>query len=498
MIGRAGNLKRGAWRRIDPALLWLLLLAAAVRLLIALLTVYHHPDEIWQYIEPAYGLVTGDWIRTWDIRLGIRSWLIPLAMLPSVWLGHAIDPAGELHLVLPRVATGLASLGVVWSAWSLGARITRQHAIAAAFVAAVWVEFAYFGVRPSSGSLAILAILPGLALLVRFRDTGYGRDAVLAGFLLGLGCISRFPLGPALAIPFLWAARFDFRKSWPLLLGGAAGGVLVDIIANAIMGEWPLLWIYNNVFANVVANRSHAYGLEPATWYLQVLAWQWQFAFVLILPSLAFGAKRYPVLLVTALAVIAVHSGIGHKEYRFILLGVMLIVLLAAIGSVDLLQWLARKGQNAVPKRRFALLLVLWLALSVHLGAVQPFAVNWTIGQAPLKALRTARLVPGVCGVATYRIRDVPFMSRAMLNRNVPALLLDGPISASLAQSRYNVAIAPIEHLGELPQAYRFAGCMSPTAPLFEQQYCVAVRPGPCTGSAGVFDYNRQLIAKDL
>lgn len=498
MRGRATSKPFEAQRRIDPALAGMMLLALAIRLPIAWYTVYHHPDEIWQYIEPAYGLVTGDWIRTWDIRLGIRSWLIPLAMLPPVWIGHVLDPAGELHLLLPRIAMAFASLGTVWAAWVLGERAGRQHAIAAAFVTAIWVDFAYFAARPSSDSFAALAILPGLVLLVRFRDGGVRRDAWLGGFLLGLGFIARFPLGPALAIPFLWAGRLEIRRAWVPLAGGAICGVLVDVAANAVMGQLPLLWIYNNVFANVVANRSHAYGVEAADWYLRVLAWQWQFAALLIIPSLIFGAKRYPVLLATALMVIAVHSGIGHKEYRFILFGVMLIVLLAAIGSVDLLKWLARKGQKSVPKRRFALLLVLWMAFSVHLGAVQPFAINWTIGQAPLKAMRTAASEPGLCGVATYRIRDVPFMSRAMLNRNVPALLLDGPASASLAHPRYNVAIAPIEHLGELPAAYRFAGCMSPTAPVFEQQYCVAVRAGPCTEPAGVFDYNRQLIAKDL
>ncbi|HQS68625.1 MAG: hypothetical protein B7Y36_13765 [Novosphingobium sp. 28-62-57] len=498
MFGAVSITKAVRRSGIDPALVLIVMLAGAVRLPIAVLTVYHHPDEIWQYIEPAYGLVTGDWIRTWDIRLGIRSWLIPLMMLPPVWLGHAIDPAGEVHLLLPRLAMGLASLGTVWAAWVLGARIGRQHAIVAAFVAATWVDFAYFAVRPSSDSLAALCIIPGLALLVRFCDAGNRRDALLGGFLLGLGFIARFPLGPALAIPFLWAGRRDFRRAWVPLLLGAAGGVLADVIANALMGQWPLLWIYHNVFANVVANRSHAYGVETADWYVRVLAWQWQFAFVLILPALAFGARRYPVLLATAIAVIAVHSAIGHKEYRFILLAVLLIVLLAAIGSVDLVQWLVRNAQIAIPQRRFALLSMLWLALSVQIGAVQPFAINWNIGRAPLMALRTVAAVPGLCGVATYRIRDVPFMSRAMLNRDVPVLLLDGQRSALRAEPRYNAVIAPIEHLGELPPAYRFAGCMSPRAPLFEQQYCVAVRKGACSGQAGVFGYNRQLIAKDL
>lgn len=500
MLEGAGSRISEGKRRADPALLWIMACALALRVPIALFTVYHHADEVWQYIEPAYGLLTGDWIRTWDIRLGIRSWLIPLAMLPPVWLGHVLAPASELHLVLPRIAMAFASLGTVWAGWALGAQLSRRHAMAAAFVAAIWVDFAYFAPRTSSDTFSALAILPGLALLVRFRKDADRKQVFWGGLLLGLGFIMRFPLGPALAIPFVWAGRLDIRKAWVPLLTGAACGVGFDILANAAMGQPPLQWIYNNVFANVVAQRSHAYGIEPADWYLRVLVWEWQYIAVALVPALIFGAKRYPMLLATAVAVIAVHSAISHKEYRFILLAVLLLVLLAAIGSVDFFDWWqAQRGRDA---RRGGLLLVLglWSLASVQVAASEPFVINWGVGKAPLRAMRTVRAQPRLCGLATYRVRDVPFVSRAVLNRDVPALLIDGPdaaIRARDAKARYNVVVVPAEHMAELPREYRFIGCMSPRKPLFEQQYCVMAKAGSCTEPAGDLDYNTVLQRLD-
>lgn len=491
---------RGAIRRagIDPALLALMALALAIRVPIALFTVYHHADEVWQYIEPAYGIVTGDWIRTWDIRLGIRSWLIPLILLPPVWLGHVLAPTGELHLVLPRLLMACFSLGAVWAGWSLGQRVSRTHALVAGFVAAVWVDFSYFASRTSSDTLSVLAILPGLALLYRFRDRGGTRIAVAAGFLLGLGFITRFPLGPALAVPFLWAGRTDVRKAWLPLAGGALLATLCDVAANGAMGEPPLLWIYRNVMANVVQDRAHAYGIETADWYLRVLAWEWQYIALALLPALVLGARRYPMLVGTALVVLAVHSAIGHKEYRFVLLGVSLLILLAAIGSVDLMRALAERFGKQPSALFVAGLMAVWIAASVQVAATEPFSINWGVGKAPLRAMRTVRKQPAMCGLATYRVRDVPFVSRAVLNRRVPAMLINTQAAMAVTQGRYNVVVTPAEHMRELPPSYRFIGCASRTKPLFEEQYCVLVRLGACTESPGVLDYNTALKRMDL
>lgn len=78
-------------------LLAIVLVALVVRVAVAALPIVHHEDEIWQYLEPAYGAVTGRWIETWDIREGIRSWLMPVLLMPGVALGHALAPRSGLQ-----------------------------------------------------------------------------------------------------------------------------------------------------------------------------------------------------------------------------------------------------------------------------------------------------------------------------------------------------------------------------------------------------------------
>lgn len=486
---------------IDPVLFGLLALAFGVRIAVAALTVYHHADEIWQYVEPAYGLVTGDWIRTWDIRSGIRSWLTPLLLLGPVWLGHALSPDSLLHIHLARLTMVLASLGSVWAAWSLGSRVGRRHAIVAAFVAAVWVDFAYFAPRTSSDGLAVSLLFPAIALLDRFRDRLEPRVGVLAGILLGLGFVVRFPLGPAIGVLMVWAARLDLRRGWLPLTIGLMGGIGCDVVGNMIMGQAPLQWIVRNLFANVVQNRSHAFGVEVPQWYLLVLGWQWQYVALPMLLAIWFGARRFPVLLVAALVVIGAHSAISHKEYRFILLGVCLLVFLAAIGSVDIAERLARRRYGEVAGRGAMIgLCGVWLAASALVGLTEPFSINWSVGKAPERALQVAANQQGLCGLATYRIRDIPFVSRAYLNRDVPVLMLSGRAARRRVveqQGRFNVAIVPVEWAYQLPPAYRIKSCIASAQPLFEQQYCVAVRAGPCSGGAGPYEYNRVLEILD-
>lgn len=480
----------------------MLLLALGVRVAIMMVTAYHHADEVWQYIEPAYGVVTGeDWIRTWDIRSGIRSWLIPILLVAPVWLGHVLAPEALLHIHLARLVMVIASLGTVWAAWSLGQRVSRRHAVVAAFVAAIWVDFAYFAPRTSSDALALSLLLPAIALLYRFRERFDPWQGVLAGLLLGLGFVVRFPLGPAIGILMLWAGRTEIRRGWLPLAIGFTLGIACDIAANLVMGQVPLQWIVRNLFANVVQQRSHAFGVEVPQWYLMVLGWEWQYIAAVLLPAIVIGARRFPVLLVTALVVIATHSLIAHKEYRFILLGVCLLVLLASVGSVDLADGFARKcRRNHVGRPTLVALSLLWLAATGVVGATEPFKINWGIGKTPIRALATARKQPGFCGLATYRIRDTPFVSRAYLGSDVPVLLIDGAGAQAdvfAAQTAFNVVIAPAEYMRELPSTYRFKGCMSPTKPLFEQQYCVLARPRPCSGNAGVYEYNSVLERMD-
>src|SRR5437588_7345464 len=145
----------------------LLLLAAAIRLPLACWPNVLHPDEIFQCLEPAWRMLGHDGIVSWEWRYGMRAWLLPSLMAAPVGLGDWVAPGGSGAFVLPRVVAALVSLSIVASAWSFGARISRTHAIVAAFVAAIWFEFVSFAPHTLSEPLATAIILPAALLLTQ-------------------------------------------------------------------------------------------------------------------------------------------------------------------------------------------------------------------------------------------------------------------------------------------------------------------------------------------
>src|SRR5690348_17288440 len=78
--------------------LYVLIAAALVlRIALALWSVrITHPDEIFQYLEPAHRLVYGYGFVTWEYRFGLRNWLLPGALaglLEFLRLLHIDRPA---------------------------------------------------------------------------------------------------------------------------------------------------------------------------------------------------------------------------------------------------------------------------------------------------------------------------------------------------------------------------------------------------------------------
>ncbi|MEA2830753.1 MAG: hypothetical protein QOF22_1501 [Bradyrhizobium sp.] len=61
----------------------------------------------------------------------------------------------------------------------------------------------------------------------------------------------------------------------------------------------------------------------------------WSVAIVPLLFAIWQRWRHAPLLLAMAVANIAVHNLIGHKEYRFIFLSVALFIIIAALVSAD-------------------------------------------------------------------------------------------------------------------------------------------------------------------
>ena len=406
---------------VRSPLAWLLLLAAILRVAAAWDAGVHHPDEVFQYLEQAHRLVFGYGYVPWEYRDGMRSWLVPWLLAGPMWLGNAVAPGTGADALLPRLTVALATLGTVWGAWSLGERVSRTHALVAGVVAATWFDQIYFAGHTLTETIATAAAVPGVALLWSCIPTpdpsrkregriarlplaggvggGLSFPLVFAGALLAFAALVRIHYAPALALLVAWRCRVDPR-AWGAVIVGALPVLALSAVVDAAMGMTPFAWIEANYRRNVVDDAAATYGVSGPLFYLQQLRAWWGWAFAPIAFLAVFGAQRYPQLLAAAVLTIALHMAIGHKELRFILLAMTLLVILAALGTATLM---------AMAERRRALWTALalagWAAVSLTLALTGEMRFRWREGSPALSAAALAGRDPKLCGLAAYDMR---------------------------------------------------------------------------------------------
>jgi hypothetical protein len=152
--------------------------------------------------------------------------------------------------------------------------------------------------------------------------------------LLALAFVFRFQYAPAIAVLALGACWRHWRNLIPLVAGGLIALVFAGV-ADAANGGVPFVWLIANVQQNLLNDRAAEFGVMTALTYLYGFWLMWSVAIVLLAFAIRQGWRHAPLLLATAVANIIFHSLIGHKEYRFIFLSVVLFIIIAALGSAD-------------------------------------------------------------------------------------------------------------------------------------------------------------------
>lgn len=483
------------------ALALIIALALALRLALIAVPAFHHPDEIFQYLEPAHRLVTGYGIVTWEWREGIRGWFLPVLLAGPMAISDWLWPGSAAYLPIIRGLLALASLSIVLSAYAIGNAISRFHGLVAAFVAAVWFELVYFSGHTLSEPISYALLLPAAAILWR-AETASRKALVVAGFLLGIAVVIRFQHLPAIAILVALTCKVRFREVWlPVAIGGALALALGGVVDLAF-GVAPYSWAFRNFATNALEGRSEAFGVSNPLYYPGfALIYLWQSASIPIVALAAVAVRRYPALFVAALVNILVHSLIGHKEYRFILMSTSIVVLFFSLGLADVLEYIG--GRNARRQRTVLVAgaLVWVVALSVSLSAGERFRYEWMSRRPSLLAMQSVNRIEALCGLGLVQMRFFDSGGYTYLDRRIPIHWFEKPhdIPAAVrASAAFNVVIAPREAGRSLPADYALAACFDPADPLGvdpkSPATCVYRRAGSCAPAGP--EINRTLSDK--
>ena len=474
----------------------LLALAILLRALNFSAFAMHHPDEVLQYLEPAYRLLTGDGIVTWEYRYGMRGWLLPWLLAGPMALGRAIGGDALTGIVAARIAGALIGLVPVVGAWHLGRRLSPTHGIVAMAAMAVWYEQIVFSTHLLTESLAA-SLFIGAAALV---DRSEGRARIMTGgALLAFAVIFRFHYAVAAGVFVVLALANDWKR-WGWLIAGGLPVVILTSMVDLAMGQWPFQWVWTNVQLNLIEGRSAIFGVQPPTYFLAQIWGQWRWLSLPIAVLAIESGRQYRPLLYAAIFNLAVHSLVGHKEYRFIELTSASLVLLAALGSVNAWRWLERRsGKTSSATATLAGLMVAWAGASAWLGRDRP--LNQWFGERTVgpELVHAAGQDSRVCGLAGM-MGEYWQVSRSYLGRPMPIILLK-TASRRVALIRPGPELASINAVIARPGSEQLLPNFSATLCKGNEQYrrCLYRRPGGCrpTPEADQLEIRRLLLKYD-
>ena len=393
--------------------------------------VLHHPDELYQYLEPAHRLSFGAGVETWEYRAGTRSWLLPGLVAGLMRIVEPILGGPEGYLAAVRAAMATLSLSVVAVAFLWGRRTAgTSGAVIAGGCAAVWIELVYFAPRTLTEVAAAHVLVVALYLL-RFPGAAPSRRFAWAGALLALALVLRIQIAPALFVAAAWACRAEWKARWAPLLGAGTAVLLGAGLLDWATWSYPFQGLFLNVWVNLVQAKADDYGVDPLPWYGWRLLQTWRWALV----PLALGlvvARREAMAVAVALTIVVAHSAIGHKEYRFVFPAIVIVVLLAGLGTAAIVRRVTDAG-GARRALAVAAALLLWTGVSAGVATNDRFRIQfgdlgWKTGW-----YRSLAHASDLCGLLisdinlniTMKNTNVGVIHQFQLDSQIARMLLD-------------------------------------------------------------------------
>jgi hypothetical protein len=467
------------------------------------------PDEIFQSLEPAHRWVFGYGFVAWEFQEGARSWLLPgaLALLWKVATLLGVGSAPALVLLAKGAMVALALLGS-YAAIRLAERLAGPPAgFLAGALAASFPAGLIYGHR-CMGEMASAPLVVLSALLLQDSDR---RRLFLAGLLAGLAIHLRYQTG-LIAVGFLliaWA-RSGREDAVPFGLGATLAGLAGGLLDWITWGQ-PFHSFLVYVHYNLIEGRSAKYGVAPLLYYAKVAWTSTGIPIVLILAGALAAWRRAAGFLWVALAYVLAHALVPHKEFRFLMPIVPLLLATSGVGIARILeQVFARRAALRLPAAAAigvaASLLMGQRAADATLASIgrpaDPQALResvWRHGDGLNRALWEVGKQPDLCGVLLVGTTTIWSGGYSYLHRDVPFLWATHPLEVREGARAANYLIAPPSFPEPAPyvqvhdfrgwRALRREGGCAPPPPGYTRQFWnpLAASRGPGLGPAGTW-----------
>jgi hypothetical protein len=368
----------------------------------------------------------------------------------------------------------LTSLGGVVAVYRMGLRISPLHALLVGLVVATWFEFVYFAGRPLTEALATTVLLIGLSLASIPDEDLTDRRLFWIGLCLALCVMLRLQLLPGIVIAAAWVGRLHLDR-WKLITVGALVPISVFGVTDLIAWGVPFHSYFESVRLNIFKGVASNFGTAPPYWYLYLWASNWSYAFPLLLGLIALRARTSLLWILVAFAIIISHSLIPHKEYRFVFPALASLVLVAALGSADLLRVLG--ARTVWPAAWVAA--VTWITISAALAFAPPFRAEWFRSQKLIEAQQLLAKQKTLCGVLLSD--DIGWHRTggySHLHRDVPVYAAQpGSFDAAKVKRAFNGVILRRSSRTSLPHEFKIVQCIGAGR---AKDVCVMMREGAC------------------
>jgi GPI mannosyltransferase 3 len=415
------------------------------------------PDEIFQTTEPAHHFAFGYGYVAWEFQEGARSWLFPGAI--GLWwkllvaLGVTAAPVLIISAKLGMVALGLVG---IYASMRIAEKLAGpEAAVICGIFSAAFPPSIVYGSRcmteMASGPLIAVA-----ALLAFDRSRA---KLIVAGCLAGLAIHLRFQNGLITVGLLAWLLA---QRRWPDAGFYALGATVIGLAGGLLdLFTWGTAFhsFIANVRFNLIEGRSAEYGVAPLSYYLGVFWSAVGVSALAVAIGLGAAARRATGLLVIVLVYTAAHTAVAHKEFRFLMPIVPLVLGLTGAGLAVFINLIFSRPKAGRKVRTQAVRPVAWILAGVLAAAMGWRTVNasfedfgqydgpllgpqplWHYGEAVNRLFWKAGERADLCGLAVVAYAPLWSGGYTYLHRDVPILWM-----MSVEKDAANYVVAPVE-----------------------------------------------------